>query len=97
LEDEFQIWKMSEQEAGLLRLSSSSRGKYMHQALASATFRIECGNSSGSGFSFRDTHTVVTNFHVVQPHTVDQGNIFVITDDEKKIPAKLVCSSDGTA
>lgn len=69
----------------------------MHRTLANATFRIECGNSSGSGFSFRNDQIAVTNFHVIQPHTVGQGNIYAITDDGQRIPAIVLSSSPAEA
>ncbi len=68
----------------------------MHQNLANATFRIQCGDSTGSGFSFRSSRVVVTNCHVIQPAV---GKLFVappitaITEDGTFIPAKLLTYS----
>lgn len=65
----------------------------MHQELANATFRIQCGDSTGSGFSFRNNRIVVTNCHVIRPAV---GKIYVappivaITEGGMAIPAKLL-------
>lgn len=62
----------------------------MHQRLADATFRVECGTSSGSGFSFRHPSIAATNFHVIGPHLSAGGPIHLVTEAGVRIPAKLV-------
>jgi Trypsin-like peptidase domain len=62
----------------------------MHQTLADAVFRVECGQSSGSGFSFRHASIVATNFHVIAPHQVSGNNIQVVTESGVRIAAELV-------
>jgi hypothetical protein len=65
----------------------------MHQDLANSTFRVQCGNSTGSGFSYRSDRVVITNCHVIRPAI---GSVYavpaitVITEDGVKIPAKLI-------
>ncbi len=66
----------------------------MHQDLANATFRIECSNSSGSGFSFRDKSTIITNHHVIEPHLLTGTDIFAVTANGEKLPVSLVAHSD---
>lgn len=65
----------------------------MHQVLADATFRIECGSSSGSGFSFRHATIVATNCHVIAPHLANGSPIQVVTEAGARIPAQLVGQS----
>lgn len=62
----------------------------MHQRLADATFRIECGTSVGSGFSFRHESIVATNYHVIAPHMVDGSPIHVVTEGGFRILGQLV-------
>lgn len=65
----------------------------MHQQLADATFRIQCGPSSGSGFSFRSANIVVTNFHVVAAHQAGAQPISAIAEDGTQIPLRLIAHS----
>ena len=67
-----------------------TEGRSMHQDLADATFRIECGNSSGSGFSFRQLNIIVTNYHVVNLHHTRNLPAFAITDDNQRISLQLL-------
>ena len=66
----------------------------MHQLLANATFRIVCGNSSGSGFSYRSSSIVVSNHHVIEPALTSGQSIVAICEDGTKIPLKLIGHSD---
>jgi len=68
----------------------------MHQFLADSTFRIETGNSSGSGFSYRKSDIVVTNHHVIEPHLLKGTPIYVITESGTRIPASLLFHSPKT-
>lgn len=61
----------------------------MYQNLADATFRIQCGQSSGSGFSYRQNDIVVTNYHVIEPYSSGQ-DITVITEDGSYFVADLL-------
>lgn len=65
----------------------------MHELVANATLRITCGQSSGSGFIYRNAEYAVTNCHVVEPgHS--QGNQIVATSENgHSIDATLVASS----
>lgn len=61
----------------------------MYQNLANATFRVECQGSSGSGFSFRDDKTILTNHHVIE-NDISSGNpIFAVTEAGKKLRVSL--------
>lgn len=62
----------------------------MHQTLADATFRVECGTSSGSGFSFRHASIVATNCHVIAPHIASGSQIVVVTESGARVAAQLV-------
>lgn len=62
----------------------------MHQRLADASFRVECGTSSGSGFSFRHQSVAATNFHVIAPHLSAGSPIHLVTEAGARIPAQLV-------
>lgn len=66
----------------------------MHERLANSTFRVLCGNSSGSGFSFRNPSTVITNHHVIEPNLVLGQQISVVTEEGTTHPAKLLAHSD---
>ncbi len=66
----------------------------MHQQLADSTFRIICGTSSGTGFSFRSDTIVVTNHHVIEPHLISSDPIIAVTEDGQQLPAKLLSHSD---
>jgi hypothetical protein len=68
----------------------------MHQDLADATFRIQCGQSSGSGFSFRSSRIIVTNFHVVAPNLANRQPIVAITETGTQFPVNLVAHSPET-
>ncbi len=61
----------------------------MHEQIANATFRIECGTSSGSGFSFKERSLVLTNHHVISSHISSRSPIYVITKSGDKIEAGL--------
>lgn len=65
----------------------------MHENLANATFRIECGNSSGSGFSFRQLNIIVTNFHVIKPHIGGYLPVSALTEHGLRIPLRLLSHS----
>jgi hypothetical protein len=69
-------------------------GVDMHQFLADSTLRIECGASSGSGFSFRHPSVAVTNYHVIKSHFVTSEPIYVLTEAGFRAQADLVSSSD---
>jgi len=60
----------------------------MHQTIADATFRVECGHSSGSGFSFRHASIVATNYHVIAPHQT--AGIEVVTEAGVRMVGQLV-------
>lgn len=65
----------------------------MHQRLADATFRVECGTSLGSGFSFRHPSVAATNCHVITPHLSAGSTIHLVTEAGVRIPAQLVAHS----
>ncbi len=62
----------------------------MHQLIADATFRIECDNSSGSGFSFVEADVIVTNNHVIDPYHSNGQNIDAVTEDGQRIATELI-------
>src|SRR3972149_6104407 len=66
----------------------------MHQELANSTFRIECSNSSGSGFSFLNESTIITNHHVIEPHLITKAAIVAVTEGGERLPVTLVAHSD---
>lgn len=66
----------------------------MHQDLANSTFRIQCGVSSGSGFSYRKDNIVITNHHVIEPHLANGQIIVAITEDGVQLNTKLLAYSD---
>lgn len=66
----------------------------MHQALADSTFRIQCGVSSGSGFSYRNNNIVVTNHHVIEPNLFNNQPIVAITENGAQLKAILLSHSD---
>lgn len=66
----------------------------MHQELANATFRMECGTSSGSGFSFRDETTIVTNHHVIENFFLHNTPIYAVTENGEKLNVCLESYSD---
>ncbi|MDN3649846.1 serine protease [Reinekea marina] len=68
----------------------------MHQALADSTFRIQCGVSSGSGFSYRNNNIVVTNHHVIEPNLLNNQPIAAITENGTQLRATLLSHSDKT-
>lgn len=68
----------------------------MHQQLADSTFRIVCGNSSGSGFSFISDQLVLTNHHVIEPFLENSSPIQAITESNIALPARLLAYSDKT-
>lgn len=65
----------------------------MHQSLANATFRIECGSSSGSGFSFIETDVIVTNNHVIAPYHSNRQDIEAVTENGQRILTELIAHS----
>lgn len=65
----------------------------MHQNTADATWRIECGNGSGSGFSFRHSTVVVTNYHVIKPNHIGGTPIAAVTETGHSMPATLLSHS----
>lgn len=66
----------------------------MHQQIADATFRIECGRSSGSGFSFKKGDIAVTNHHVIEPALVSGQPIYAVAEDGTKLSARIISYSD---
>lgn len=68
----------------------------MHQLLADSTFRVETGNSSGSGFSYRRNDIIITNHHVIEPHLNNGTPIYVITESGTRLPTSLLSFSDKT-
>ena len=66
----------------------------MHQDLANSTFRIQCGVSSGSGFSYRKDNIVITNHHVIEPHLINGQQIVAITEHGAQLNTRLVTYSD---
>lgn len=66
----------------------------MHQQLADSTFRIVCGNSSGTGFSFISERLVVTNHHVIEEGLKSKKPILVITESNATILAELLVYSN---
>jgi S1-C subfamily serine protease len=65
----------------------------MHQKFADATYRIECGNGSGSGFGYRTDTIVVTNHHVIELNLISKIPITVFTESGEKISSTLVSYS----
>ncbi|WP_020674486.1 S1 family peptidase [Geopsychrobacter electrodiphilus] len=66
----------------------------MHQRLADSIFRIVCGQSSGSGFSFRSDAIVITNHHVIEAHLVAGQPIIAVTEGGQQFQTKLLSHSD---
>jgi S1-C subfamily serine protease len=65
----------------------------VHQSLADATFRIQCGQSSGSGFTFRSPAVAVTNYHVIAPYLASNMPILAVTENGAQIAMKLLSHS----
>ena len=65
----------------------------MHENLANATFRIKCGESSGSGFSFKDITKIITNCHVVRPHLDNNVPIFALSESGHRFSLNLLSHS----
>jgi S1-C subfamily serine protease len=65
----------------------------MHQQLANATFRIQCGPSRGSGFSFRSRRIIVTNFHVVAPHFASAQTVHAFAEDGTQFALRVLAHS----
>ncbi len=61
--------------------------------VASATLRIEYGESRGSGFHFRNPYTVITNYHVVAGAEKNGRMIKGITEKGGVLDLKLVAFS----
>jgi len=61
--------------------------------IAKATLKIECGNSSGSGFHFQKQDVVVTNFHVIKPYMSQGAKIFGKTELGNQIELELLAYS----
>lgn len=68
----------------------------MHRGLADSTFRIQCGVSSGSGFSYRNNNIVVTNHHVIEPNLLNDQPIIAITENGIQLSATVLSHSDKT-
>ncbi len=66
----------------------------MHQDLANSIFRIECGTSSGTGFSFIKDTIIVTNHHVIESKITEGVSIYAITECGKILRTKLLTYSD---
>jgi S1-C subfamily serine protease len=61
--------------------------------LANSTFRIVCGHSSGSGFSYRLENIIITNCHVIENTFITKQEIYAITEDNISFLAKLIAYS----
>ena len=61
----------------------------MCEKLANSTFRIVCGHSSGSGFSYRLENIIITNCHVIENTFITKQEIYAITEDNISFLAKL--------
>ena len=61
----------------------------MYQMVANATFQITCGDSKGSGFSFKNRDTIITNYHVIETARTHDKYIQAETEDGKKYYAIL--------
>jgi len=61
--------------------------------LESATVRIECGGSSGSGFHFLRESIVLTNCHVVEAHLAKGAPVTASTEDGETSELKLLAHS----
>lgn len=59
-------------------------------AIAAATVRIECGDSSGTGFHFVTPGTFVTCYHVIDG---DRDAVEAVTEDGERIPLRFVDGS----
>jgi len=66
----------------------------MHQDISDATFRIECGTSCGSAFSFRKENILVTNHHVIESHLTAGEPIFAVTESKARLATVLRGHSD---
>lgn len=78
---------------GYVKAKPANEGKSMYNILASATLRVECGPSSGSGFHLGGTDIVVTNAHVIEPFLVAEEPILGIAEDGAAWPLKVLASS----
>lgn len=65
----------------------------MFEKLANSTFRIVCGHSSGSGFSYRLENIIITNCHVIENTFITKQEIYAITEDNISFLAKLIAYS----
>ncbi|MFA6183215.1 serine protease [Acidithiobacillus sp.] len=66
----------------------------LYDEIARATFRIECGNSSGSGFVFKRDSIIITNNHVIKNHIENRSEIYAVTESGERTSTKLISSSD---
>lgn len=66
----------------------------LYDEIARATFRIECGNSSGSGFVFKRESIIITNNHVIKNHIENSSEIYAVTESGERTSTKLISRSD---
>ncbi|MCT7541016.1 S1 family peptidase [Aliarcobacter cryaerophilus] len=66
----------------------------MHEILANSTFRIVCGESTGSGFSYKFEDIIVTNYHVIKSTFVSGERIYALTEDNQPLITELLAYSD---
>jgi S1-C subfamily serine protease len=65
----------------------------MHELIAASTLRITCGQSSGSGFIYRNEKIAITNSHVIEPYHSQGNPIEASLETGQPISAKVLSSS----
>lgn len=65
----------------------------MFERLAKATLKINCGNSTGSGFHFLNEKTIITNCHVIMEAITNGQRITAVTEEKDIYELKLLSSS----
>lgn len=61
--------------------------------IARATLKVESGGNRGSGFHFLNDDIVVTNFHVIEPHTNQKAKILAKTESSNQVELELLAHS----
>lgn len=65
----------------------------MFEELARATLKINCGNSTGSGFHFLNEKIIITNCHVIIEAVTKGQRITAVTEEKDIYELKLLSSS----
>ncbi|MGF7028452.1 S1 family peptidase [Sphingobacterium multivorum] len=65
----------------------------MFETLARATLKINCGNSTGSGFHFLNEKIIITNCHVIMEAVMKGQSITAVTEEKDIYELKLLSYS----